>query len=137
LADILKGFLRDPEGSRLLWKKEWGWDGFLFSLSFSLLFLPFLLGNSFLDKTEDIFGLLLLFSDGYCKFKEEQILEQLDPKPIKAQRFFNIGKVLPLELQMVLVRLVYLSPKQLFLSEETERALKRVLAMFFTPTLFE
>jgi len=74
---------------------------------------------------EDIFALILLLSDGYLRLKETLLQ---DKKESNSRRFLEIAMKLPLELQMILSRRVYLSPGIFILASQTEDALKKVLS---------
>jgi len=70
--------------------------------------------------------LLILYCDGYLCFRTK-----IDDRQQKMKRFVQIVEKLPLELQMVVMRRVYLSSRTFFLSTHTEEALKRVLSIPF------
>jgi len=78
-----------------------------------------------LPTQEDIFALVALHSDGYLSFQKPE--EEESEKAVRAKRFFQICTKLPVELQMILAKRVYLSPQDIFLSYQTEAALKRTL----------
>jgi len=70
--------------------------------------------------------MLVLLCDGFCTLKAGV----RDEKQQRAFRFFALCLRLPLVMQMILIRRVYLSPKLFFLSSQTETALGRVLHHF-------
>jgi len=76
---------------------------------------------------EDIFALVLLYSDGYLQLIGE--IEKEREK--KAQRFFKMTQYLPLEIKMLLVRRIYLRTKSLILSHQTNAALNRIVPSFY------
>jgi len=75
---------------------------------------------------EDIFALTVLLSDGYLRLKNQPS----NQKEMLAKRFFEFNLQLPMELQMTLVRRVYLSKKLFFLSNQTERSLLKILSSY-------
>jgi len=72
----------------------------------------------------------LLYCDGYLKFKEEKEQGKERDEREKAERFFNICDKVPLELKMILVKRIFLSPEIFFLSQQTDSALKRLLVKY-------
>jgi len=136
IADLIEAYELSPTETQMTLRRSFGHDGFSFfsppsSSSFLLLPPPPSLSsclclNLFLG-IEDIFALLLLLSDGYLRLSQDVQTE----REKRAKRFFQITKNLPQELQMILVRRVYLSHEYFFLSSQTESALKRILSFPF------
>jgi len=87
----------------------------------------FLLGCQLCYVLVDIFALVVLFCDGFLSLKGTVETE----KEKRAQRFFRITHHLNIDLNMVLVRRIYLSEKMFFLSNQTEAALRRALSIPF------
>jgi len=74
---------------------------------------------------------MILYCDGYFKLTEDNKSE----REKRAKRFFRMSLRLPLELNMLIARRVYLGKASLILSHQTEAALSRVLSgcLSFSP----
>jgi len=75
----------------------------------------------------DLFGLMVLYSDGYL-FVEEP--PKFSSSWSKVLSFFELAKRLPLPLQMVLANRVYRDPNMLIKTSQIETSLKSTLAHF-------
>jgi len=69
-----------------------------------------------------------LVSDGYLSLKKSSFETE---EEVRAQRFFMIAKRVPLEIQMIMCRRIFLSSKTFILANETEAALRKVLSFQF------
>jgi len=141
IVGLIRAYQRNPSQTKLQLRRELGYAGSLSSSFFSLLFsspllslFPFLFTLWVMNqhektktKKDDIFALALLLADGYLQLKGKAVA---DPE-IRAERFFAMIKSLPVEIIMLMVNQVYLSPKILVLSYQTEAALKRILSYPF------
>jgi len=89
-----------------------------------------LLARRELQKDGEIFALSVLLFDGYLQLKEINTETELEEER-NTHRFFKILERLPMELQMLLCKKVYLQTDDIYLPSEVEHHLKKVVFKFF------
>jgi len=97
VVTLLERFKENPGGTRHVMRVDLGWYGAL---------------------AAEIFALMVFVSDGLLQFN--------DTTPSPAARFFDIAKLLPLELQMLLCFRQVGSAKEIIRGKESEVAFKEL-----------